>query len=776
MERRYQANLKLFAARGSKPLADWHVSNSDAVRHCAAPGDSFDGFVYELVDASPMTRLALPRPGAAALNLRHRRVVFELYADPAKSFGIELILRESGGGSRTLTLSRDCLVPEMTHGSPKAKLPLVVANAWGLAQAPALDPGWRLVDLDLKTLTPMAFNGALYSRLDGVALFGTCLLRSVEVRTESPPAFTAKRSIPLQPCFTVVGGVRTSTSAAVLADDLNGAEEHAGDDVYEADPSTFMTREEREAVVAAEELKAFEARKAAARESYLASLKEPLYPAAESEPLGLIPSGDPTPPTKRSQLRLQSAVRKLGAIQLIASAPMHPRRATDPRSHRTDGSLDVDASIYRREQRAGGGVVTDDTVKARRAVSSAQALCRDLRRGVAGADVCLNDLPVGEGGIKLISFTLAGERAVGLKSLSLAGSLVGDRGAEHLARSLRRNYTLTRLDLCRCGVGAPGAEAIAGAVTVGCPALCALLLSRNELGPVGAATLLDAAVQHKSLTVLALESTSCALGMEPLFQDGDTVRLELGRVVHQRTGRSVPADALLDRVEALDGRHTTLRGLRVGERGRKLDMRTMGRPPLAATFVNVMNNLCVQKLCTTMRAPIPALRVLLLGGNPFGAAAREELRHTLAHGPNSGSLCVKLKIEEDLPQLLDAETSKTLGASTTGPDGDAGEQTDAPDRVAMLLSRKGRPGTWAPEPSMGSILSSPSAAALDDHDDDGTENGEGSDADGELDPRLKALDSCVPLALPLSLTLSASQSAFKALSGARVTAHMPPEV
>ena len=135
------------------------------------------------------------------------------------------------------------------------------------------------MDLDLKTLTPMASMGLSTLALM-VLHFWDMLLRSVEVRTESPPAFTAKRSIPLQPCFTVVGGVRTSTSAAVLADDLNGAEEHAGDDVYEADPHLHDARE-GEAVVAAEELKAFEARKAAARESYLASLKEPLYPAAE---------------------------------------------------------------------------------------------------------------------------------------------------------------------------------------------------------------------------------------------------------------------------------------------------------------------------------------------------------------------------------------------------------------------------------------------------------------------------------------------------------------
>ena len=458
LERRYQANLKLFEARGAKPLAEWHVGAGKVGRR-TAPGDvGYDGYAYELEDESPATRVSCPRPGAAPMNLRHRRLVLELWADPTKSFGVELTVRESGGGARTLTLSRDCMVPEMTHGSPKAKLPLIVDPlASAVATTATLEPGWRLVDLDLKTVVPMAFDGAIYSRLDAIAVFGTCFLRCVEVRTEPPPPFTVKRAVPLAPCFSAVGGLRNSTSAAIGRqgaaggegdDDDDDGEEYEGD----ADPHAFVTREERAAAAARAELAALEAAKAAARASHLASLRERVRrPAAVSEAAqGFIPAGEapaaPEAPAGRPQgPRLAAAVRKLGALQALAKAPARPRRTNDPRAHRTDGALGVDASVYRREQTAGGKVVSDAAAGTQRAVASAQALCKELRRGTVGAQAALTSLPIGASGAKLLSFTLMGERATRLKDLSLSGSRIDDRGAEHLGRALRTNYALTRL-------------------------------------------------------------------------------------------------------------------------------------------------------------------------------------------------------------------------------------------------------------------------------------------------------------------------------------------
>ena len=84
------------------------------------------------------------------------------------------------------------------------------------------------------------------------------------------------------------------------------------------------------------------------------------------------------------------------------------------------------------------------------------------------------------------------------------------------------------------------------------------------------------------------------------------------------------------------------------------------------------------------------------------------------------------------------------------------------------LARKGRPGTSAPEPSFcSSAAGSSRLGGLTLGDEDERDWYEGEEDDHDIE---RSLVGHQPL--PQSLALSASQSAFVALSGARVSAHV----
>jgi hypothetical protein len=137
----------------------------------------------------------------------------------------------------------------------------------------------------------------------------------------------------------------------------------------------------------------------------------------------------------------------------------------------------------------------------------------------------------------------------------------------------------------------------------------------------------------------------------PTAQDGvaaDPLRTTLdwgaprARVVHVRTGRPVPR---LDDGPAHDGRHTRLLGLREEIIGRIVHVNVAGRPAVVGAFVNVATNEAVEALRETLLRPVRALRTLRLGGNLFGAAARDELKRVLSTGPNGAkSLALQFQV------------------------------------------------------------------------------------------------------------------------------------
>ena len=344
-ERRHQLRHQLFEAKGSKPLAAWSVVGS--VRHQRSPDKS--RFVYALEEGSPATRITTPRSGA--LGLMYPRLFLELWGDPAMPFGIEIVARDTGGIARTVTLSRDCVAPEMKHGSPKAKLPLALALS-GTAGA-----GWRHVDVDLQTLIPRCFNGAGYERLDAVAIFGVCELRAVECRMEPPPSISVAGSSALVALFVPLerGTALSGTSGVVEGggDDEGVAWGDEGD----VGPHAFITPAERAAAQAAAELEAFEGAKAAAKEAQLAFLRSTRQGPDDvgDEPVGFFPIGKPTQAEHQTAAargsqprRLQAAVRKLQAVQHLSAARDRSRRPDDPREHRIDGGASGGALDYLR--------------------------------------------------------------------------------------------------------------------------------------------------------------------------------------------------------------------------------------------------------------------------------------------------------------------------------------------------------------------------------------------------------------------------------------------
>ncbi len=701
LQRRFEATCRLFAARGSSPLREWQVSGE--VQHRASPAG--DGFVYEMVEGSPATRIQTPRKGFAPLGLRHQRLVLDLYGDPALPFAVELVVCDAGGVTRTLTLSRDCTTPELRHGSPKAKLPL--APPPGVAPDSA---GWRIVDVDLVDLVPRAFDGAIYKQLDGIAVVGACMLRTIEARAESPPAFTVAEHVPLEPYFTPPGLGR-SGAADVYVAVVDEDDEEYGHEAYDESTAAFAHERpaDRAARLAAKENRAFEATKLASRAAQAAFLR------ASRTPPSVDDEAEPAPPKGRppkTAPQWQGAMKKLGAMRLAAAmaAPTSPagRRRGDPRTHATGGAEGAHAVIYRRERLMGGKTVSDAAASTRSGVAAAQELCKRLRRGDAPPAVDMTGVAIGEGGTKLLTNALASERAASVRTLTLAYNRLGDRGAALLAGSLRSNHTLTAVDLHGCEVGPDGGVALAGAVEVGCPRLSSLVLSRNELGAAGVAALVRAAAVHTTLALLDLEHTGGASGLRALFQQGDEVRFEAApkpppregagagadadagadaraRVVHVRTGRAVPR---LDDGPAHDGQHTRLLGLREAIIGRTVDVRLAGRPALAGAFVNVASNAAVEALRETLLRPVRALRTLRLGGNPFGAAARDELKRALGAGPNGRTgFALKFHVDDGsaaAAPLVPASLVAEVGAQAGAPAEAGAEAEDAALAAALV--------------------------------------------------------------------------------------------
>ena len=664
---RFKANLKLFQAKGSSPLADWQVAG--VVKHRRSP--SADGFVYELKEGSPATRIELPRKGKPPLGLRQQRLTLDLWGDPALPFSIEVIVRDGGGTTRVLTLSRDCMAPELTHGSPKAKLPLAPPPSSASAE-----PGWRIVDLDLQALIPRAFDGAAYHSLEGVAIYGACMLRSVEGRAEPPPAFTVATHVPLQPRFEA----RTAAGRSGAADTyraVEAAEEvDYGDDAYD-ESAGFERPAERAAKVAAAERRALEAAQLKSRAAQAAFLKAALKtPDDDAE-------GDEAADAPPSAVgsKLKGAVSKLAMLKHLTAKPhAGSRRQGDPRHHRTVGGEDADASMYRREGLDGGKIVDDAAASKRKGVAAAQELCRRLRRGDAPPAVDMSGVAIGEGGTKLLCNALAAERAGSLRSLTLAFNGLGDRGSTLLAGALRANFGLRTLDLHGCEIGAAGGLALAGAVEVGCPGLHTLVLSRNEIGAAGVAAMVLAARSHAALTLLDLEHTGAAIGLRALFRTGDTIRFDgpsqpgaSARVTHEASGRSVPR---LDRDgPPHHGHRALLSGLRDPSIGRTVDARAVAKPPITAAFVNVATNAAVEAITQALARPFRALRVLRLGGNPFGAAAREDMGRALSLGPNaSAGLALKFRFDD--------------GSDSTALRGTSAEEATAADKEAGVAASR----------------------------------------------------------------------------------------
>ena len=254
---------------------------------------------------------------------------------------------------------------------------------------------------------------------------------------------------------------------------------------------------------------------------------------------------------------------------------------------------------------------------------------------------------------------------------------------------------------------------------------------------------------------------------------------------------------------------------------------TPPRPPLNAAFVNLPTNGVIEALCDTLRRPLRGLRTVRIGGNQFGDVARDELRRALLEGPNAASLRLRLKVVSEA-EAEAAASAAAIGVAATedeaakgaaAADGTATEGKEATLPAVMddaelglvSLARMGRPGTWAPEPSLirggspgGSVSSLGSLMAreleasgyFDAHTDaaavDSAANGDagpngkplmatqsttpqsscvdGGGAAGDLPA--SALRSASHLSLPTSLSRSAMQSAALGFSGARVTAQM----
>ena len=617
-----------------------------------------------------------------------------------------------------------------------------------------------------------------------MALVGSCLVRSLSASADLPqvqppgpvrlvPIFT-ERPHPTVPVTIGLGGVGAAAAAPTAP--------LAGYDPSWVDPDEYLTREMREAREAAKEAEeskqAIEESRAAELEFLRSSIKRDAEARAKvsEDAVGFIPSGD-APPHEEAGLgsampaKLRTAVRKLGMAGRLGSAPGRiARRPGDPRNHQTTqrGSGDGDdASIFKNLQDAQGTLVDKETAQKRSGVAAAQELARKIRWGTAGEVADLTGVAIGEGGARLLSFVLP--RARVLCELRLSRAAIGDKGAGYVCSALRMMTTLRLVDMRSCLIGPAGGVALAGAVEVGCVGLRCLLLGGNELGPKGVAAILSALPRNTHLARLDLERTGAAFHQTPLARNGDQVRLARGRVLHLRSGRSVPradgGDPML-----LEGRTAVLHGLRsdLGV-GQLVDLRSCARPALEAAFLSVGSNGVVEALLGALSQPLRALRHLHLGGNSFGVATRKEVSRAFAAGPNAaaagGAISLQLGAAGD-PAADAAREAAELEARALA----AAEEKDADAAIALAASAKlwtkGRTGTLPPEPSAMSLATiEMEASGLQEMPSDDEEVDEEALARKELPPELT---------LQRSQTMGSMQSASFSLTGARVASGKVP--
>ena len=764
----------LLRPSGASPLAQW-----DVVGTTRRVPTKTHGFVMQMLDASPPTRITLPKRGAAPLSLNHRYIVMEVHTDPEVPFSVEVGVRDTSAIRRTLILSNGCQAPELARGGGgKAKLPLVPLPP-GAALGTPVAPGWRLAVFDLDVLIRRAFDGALYSRLDSIALVGVCLVRSIAAAPE-PPQVQPPGPVRLVPTF------EKKPSAASLKLDVAAAPpEGGGDDDASSifslleEVDGFIPRARKEALEAAAADEAAKEALRSAKSAEKAFLRQALAkaPPVSADAMGFIPAGEEAPataPAPASALgaKLRRAVGRLGIAHHLMGAPgSDARRPGDPRDHATTrgGGGDMDAAaIYTDATRSDrGGIITHELAETRSGVEAAQELSRRLRWGTAGEVADLSGVRIGEGGARMLSFTLPKARR--LSELRLAQSAIGDKGAAHIATALRVMTTLTYVDLRDCGVGAHGGIALAGAIECGCIGVRALLLGGNALGAPAVAAIVRALPGHTSLHRLDLERTGAAFGATSLFCDGDRVEVHPTHIVHARSGRRV------ERADAGGGgggtRVTTLHGVRVGL-GQRIDLQRNGRPALAASFAQVGTNPAIEAIRGCLVLPLPTLRVLHLGGNSFGGPARRAIREAHADGPNASTLELKLGALSDPAAAVESELAE-VAARAAGAAERAAAATKADEAIAMAASAKlwlssGRSGTVPPEPS---ACSGASDASFDEEGDPAME-----DEDDELDADAQRLVEMPPESKPLqrSQTMSKVQSASFALGGGRVARQIKP--
>ena len=809
----------LLHPHGSSPLAAWDVvGNPKKVQNAT------HGFVLSCPDSSPPTRLTHPPASAPPLGLRHQYLVVEVRMNPSKPFAIEIGVRDTFRVKRKLILSAGCKAPELARGgAAKAKLPLISQRP-GESSERVTEAGWRLAVLDLDVLIRHAFDGAPYAFLDSVALVGVCLARSVAA-APAPPQVLPPGPVRLVPIFRPAAdflpasmpGTTAAATAATASDD-DGVSFKAA--LAAAGASAYLRKEETEAREKAAAAAADADSRAAARaaeQEFLVEARRQAPPVSE-EPIGFIPAGhavDALAAAAPSAMpaRLQAAVRRLGMLGAVASAPHRPRRHGDPRDHATlldgGGGGDGDAAaIFARVSvgsRGGGSKVADTVLRKRDAMAAAQALACRLRLGTAGEAADLSGLPIGDKGARLLSFVLP--RARSLSELRLAGCGLGDSGATYVAAALRMMSTVRVLDLRSSAIGASGGESVAAALAAGCPGLRCLLLGGNELGGRGVGALVRAMAGTASLARLDLERVGATRGQQPLLRDGDVLTLREGKLIHQRMGRQL---ARTDGApaSAFDRQEVTLHGVKA-EIGQPIDLRACGLPALPVACENVGTNGVLEALCAALAQPLPCLQTLYLGGNHFGAPSRDAVSRATARGPNATRLDVRWAVGSD-PLDEDATAVAAVATAAVGEATAAREEQiargDVDEGLALAASAKRwtigggggdggggggrsvgarRPGTCAPEPSLVHSFASTrrsdgdAGACADGAEGPTSENDTDSytslDAQGDAAMRHEVRAATFAESkLQPSQTMSMTQSVFFALTGGRVDALAKP--
>ena len=766
---------QLLDPHGENPLKAMQVTGE--VKRVRTPRM---GFVLEMLDSSPPTKLLMPKPSAPRLNLRHRYLVVEVRTDPFKKFSIQIEVKDNFNIARTLTLSAGlpAPAPELARGGgAKAKLPLLSISPPGQSDPEAARrEGWRLGVFDLDYLIRRAFDGAPFLKLESVALVGIChalsITASAEVPQVAPPG-----PVRLMAGFDedeVVRPLKPPPPPPPPNPD---------------DPDDLAKR-----VAAAREAEQFFLKKHLAK-----------APQAKEAAVDFIPAGYDVPDAPSSEpsampARFQAAVRRLRMANRLGATPgSQARRYGDPRDHLTtrrmvhaNGDHD-DASMFKREQQLPGDTshIPDERAVVRVAFGAAQELARRLRWGNAGEVADLSDQPMGESGARLLSFVLPKGQ---LRELRFNGANIGDAGAAYMATALRAMTTARYVDLRHNHIGPKGGVAMAGAIEAGCIGVTTLLIGHNDLGASGIAAVAAAIPRHRSLERIGLESTACGHGLKPLFRDGDVVSLDGGYVVHERTGRRIPrADGGGGGgAGGGSGGRSTLRGMAGSERlAQMIDLRTLARPPLQGAVSNCGSNDAIEALVKCVDEPLSTLRYLHLGGN-FGGATRKELQRAVVDGPNGlapkGSLAMSLG-QGDEPAADAAAEAAMIAEAHRQALLEVEEPLD--EEVALTETSKKwmsgpvprsplggvfKPGASAlsqtvPLPPAPSLMSQASFAAwggLNARDDD--------DDDDEDEPPPPAAMEVMGGALGLtrSQTMTSMQSSSFALTGGRYDAQAKP--